>query len=53
MANDSQKIAAQWRAAWKLLPEEWRRAIAEFCLQDRDVAVAAMKLPTVHVHRPS
>jgi hypothetical protein len=52
--TSQQKIAAQWRAAWALLPEEWRRAIADFCLQsDRDVAVMVMRMPTIHVHRPS
>ena len=39
--------ASQWLAAWALLPEEWRRAIEEFCLlADIDVAAAAL-------HRPS
>jgi hypothetical protein len=50
----SMRSTAQWRAAWALLPEEWRRAIADFCLQsDRDVAVVAMRMPTLHVYRPS
>jgi hypothetical protein len=43
-----EKIAAQWRAAWALLPADWQRAIADFCLQnDRDLAVAAMKIRSV------
>jgi hypothetical protein len=38
------RSTAQWRAAWALLPEEWRRAIAEFCLRsDRDIAAAVLK----------
>lgn len=37
--------AAQWRAAWALLSDEWQRAIAAFCLrEDRDLAVVAMKI---------
>ena len=41
------RSTAQWLAAWALLPEEWRRAIEEFCLlADIDVAAAAL-------HRPS
>lgn len=39
------RSTVQWRAAWALLPEEWRRAIEEFCLlADRDVADAALKI---------
>ena len=39
------RSTAQWLAAWALLPEEWRRAIEEFCLRiDSDVAAAALKI---------
>jgi hypothetical protein len=48
MARDRTNENAAAHAAWELLPEEWRRAIAEFCLRsDRDVAIAAMKIRSV------
>ena len=41
------RSTAQWLAAWALLPEEWRRAIEEFCLRsDLDVAAAALQRPS-------
>lgn len=39
------KRPAQWLAAWNLLPTEWQRAIAVFCLNsDYDVAQKALKI---------
>jgi hypothetical protein len=47
--NDQAKAAdAQWRAAWALLSDEWRRAIAHYCMQsDPDVAVTVLKIRSV------
>lgn len=29
-------MVAQWRAAWRLLPLDWRQAVAHFCLMTDD-----------------
>jgi hypothetical protein len=43
--EQARTAAAQWRAAWALLTDEWQRAIAHFCLQeDRDLAVTVLKI---------
>ena len=41
--TEKQKAAAQWHAAWALLTQDWRDAIALFCaLTDTDVGQTAM-----------
>ena len=43
VTRESEKLIAQWRRAWFLLPKEWRASILKFCIRsDTDVASAAL-----------
>ncbi len=44
ITKTDRKATVQWRVAWALLPREWQRAIARFCmLTDTDVGEAAFR----------
>ena len=40
-STENKQPSTQWRTAWAMLPDEWRNAIARFCvLTDADVGEA-------------